>query len=107
MTYTEKYNKLQTKMNNIFNKLCSRDERKLLEDVEKYSNVNFDALVLNTLRNKFGFTNEQLKEYFEAVSEYAVDVQLYSVQLQYMPDMTELSEAGVNLLAWEKEVGNI
>lgn len=107
MASVEKYNKLQTKVSNIFNKLLSRDERKLLEDAERCTNVNYDALMLNTLRKEFNFTNEQLKTFFDKASEFSVDVSLYSMQGAYMPDVAELTEAGINLLAWEKEVGTI
>lgn len=107
MASIEKYNKLQTKVSNIFNKLLTRDERKLLEDAERCTNVNYDALMLNVLIKDFGFTKEQAEEFFYKASEFSVDVNLYSMQGQYMPDVKELSDAGINILALEKEVGTI
>ena len=108
MASIERYNKLQAKMTNIFNKLVTREEKKILEDAERCSNINFDALMLNTLRKEpFNFTPEQLKTFFDKAAEFSIDVQLYSMQGAYTPDVAELSEAGINLLAWEKEVGNL
>ena len=107
MASIEKYNKLQAKVTNIFNKLLTREERTILEEAERCTNVNYDALMLNTLRKEFNFTPEQLKAFFDKAAEFSVDVNLYSMQGAYTPDLAELSEAGINLLAWEKEVGTI
>lgn len=107
MVSQEKFNKMQSKISNIFNKLLTREERQIYQDAEQYNNVNFDALVINTLRKEFGFTKEQLKEFFDKVAEYSGDVTLYSVRCAYMPDVAELTEAGIKLLDWEKEVGTI
>ena len=69
-TTTSKYQdaiNATTKLENITNKLLTTKEKDLVWASNKKFGINCDAIILTVLNEKFGFSAEQLKEFFNSV----------------------------------------
>lgn len=97
---------VKKKVDNIHKKLLTTSEQEALMDLYNKSNINIDAIVLTVLHQKYGFTAEQLKDFYDEVVSISKaeleanhDVATYGEvpQVQALKD-----ELGIDIVAWDE-----
>lgn len=103
----EKQHSVATKAENICKKLMTTAEQDIMMKNYDAVNTNCDAVCLYVLYKKYGFTAEQLREYYDEVTDTFKaerDADLYRASYGKIPQLTALKEEiGVDLEAWNKE----
>lgn len=101
--------RLQNKITGIVQKNISKAEMRRFMAMEELEDRNLSAAMLNILYKSFGFSIEQLKDfYFKSAKAFDNSTE-YTVKLEPIPEMLELKKMGLDIEALQSDylIGNI
>lgn len=97
----------KTKLDNISRKLLSKDELALINGISDKFDVNTDASILFILNQNYGFTAEQLREFWDAVralQKAELEANHEMATYDYIPQVQTLKDSlGIDIIAWNEE----
>lgn len=94
------------KVNRLIARWLTSNEQQLIERSHEICCKNQDAAILYILYKHFGFSPEQLKEYFDHYNEeYAYIEGDLDTSVTELPIVKELKDIGVDLDKWYEEAG--
>ena len=97
----------KTKVDNIMKKLLSESEKELVQGISDKIDINTDAAILTVLNQKYGFTAEQLRTFWEEVRTLQIEEVHKDKDLctyDYIPQVKSLKEnLGIDIIAWNEE----
>ncbi len=100
--------RLQNKISNIVQKNISKSEIRKFMAMEELEDRNLSAAMMHILYKDFGFTVEQLKEfYFKTAKAFDISTE-YTVKLEAVPETIELKKLGIDINTLQSDylIGN-
>jgi len=100
--------RLQNKISTIVQKNISKSEIRRFMAMEELEDRNLSAAMMNILHKDFGFTAQQLKDfYFKTAKAFDVSTE-YTVKLEAVPETAKLKELGIDIEALQSDyiIGN-
>ncbi len=106
--YQAKIN-MKTKLENLVNKFLTTEENNLLLELDNINDINIDAIILTVLNQEFGFTAEQLRNFWDKVcslEKAELETDEERCTYDYVPQVDALkTNLGIDIVAWENEEG--
>ena len=94
------------KVATLISKSFKKTDLLLLNKADYYAERNYETIILSVLKNKFGFSAEQLTMFFKGVAEECKKHSDYENAICLIPEAKELKAFGVDIEALVQEVQN-